>query len=123
MTDLSSEYRKDNDVINYIATIDDKNEFKLIICEHSNTLKYLKENREKENKQLRFVLEEYLVRGMKSSDQLINVDWANSLVGLRMNVLNCWWPGYSGTSQNYGTIVAVVADDPDALGQVDLEQL
>ena len=37
----------------------------------------------------------------------INSEWAEALVGLRLNVPNSWWPGYVDSGVNRGRIAAV----------------
>ena len=41
----------------------------------------------------------------------IDPEWANSVVGLRVKVPNCWWPGYNGKKLHPGSITAVNMKD------------
>ena len=37
--------------------------------------------------------------------------WQQSLLGLRLNVADCWWPGYTGDAPNPGEIVGWDPED------------
>jgi hypothetical protein len=44
----------------------------------------------------------------------INSEWAEALVGLRLNVPNSWWPGFVDDGLNRGRIAAINLDAPNA---------
>ena len=44
----------------------------------------------------------------------INSEWAEALVGLRLNVPNSWWPGFVDDGLNRGRIAAINLDTPNA---------
>jgi hypothetical protein len=44
----------------------------------------------------------------------IDSEWAEALVGLRLNVPNSWWPGFVDDGLNRGRIAAVNLDAPNA---------
>jgi hypothetical protein len=43
----------------------------------------------------------------------IDLEWAEALVGLRLNVPNSWWPGFVDGGLNRGQIAAVNLDAPN----------
>jgi hypothetical protein len=43
---------------------------------------------------------------MASRTNIINIEWANSLVGLPVQVPDNWWVGYTGTYLHDGKLVA-----------------
>ena len=42
-----------------------------------------------------------------------DAEWASNLIHLRLNIPNCWWPGFSNTDVNSATLVEI---DP---GEID----
>ena len=42
---------------------------------------------------------------MDHNERIVNPEWANALVGLRMSVPNHWWKGYRGNRLHQGRIV------------------
>ena len=41
-------------------------------------------------------------------------EWASNLIDLRLNIPNCWWPGFSDKEGNLATLVEI---DP---GEIDM---
>jgi hypothetical protein len=40
----------------------------------------------------------------------INSEWAETLVGLRLNIPNKWWPGFRNGGLNQGKIATIIFD-------------
>jgi hypothetical protein len=52
----------------------------------------------------------------------INLEWAETLVGLRLNIPNKWWPGFHNGGLNRGKIAAITLDPLSSYNfQVELD--